>query len=415
MNSNPSKKKLIDRVEKDRYELITFLRGFIKKPSPNPPGDTKETANYICDYLDEKGISYQMLGPDPDKPNIISVINAKNEGRRLVLNGHMDVFPVKSEKGWSHSPWGGELVDGRIYGRGACDMKAGTSALIYTYTVLHDLMDELNGSLVLTVVSDEETGGRLGAGWVVENLPEVIGDCCINAEPSSPYTIRFGEKGILWLKINVSSKGGHGAYPHLSENPVKIAAKIINELEELNEINENYPETLLNVLNEGKEEAERALGQGGSEVMRRVSVNIGTIGGGVKVNVIPQDCSFEVDLRLPPGGSREQVMKRIREILGSYPGTSVEEIRYDGPLWSPPDGEMVEILRENSRMFGIDPKPIISLGGSDLKFWRKLGVPSYYYGPTNNGMGTVDEYVEIDELIHIAKVHLLSAYEYLTR
>jgi succinyl-diaminopimelate desuccinylase len=76
---------------------------------------------------------------------------------------------------------------------------------------------------------------------------------------------------------------------------------------------------------------------------------------------------------------------------------------------------MAEIMRANSRLLGIDPKPIVSLGGSDLKFWRSLGVPSYYYGPMNRGMGTVDEYVEVEEYLHIVKVHLLSAYDYLTR
>ena len=76
---------------------------------------------------------------------------------------------------------------------------------------------------------------------------------------------------------------------------------------------------------------------------------------------------------------------------------------------------MAEIIRGNARLLGVDPKPIVSLGGSDLKFWREKGIPSYYYGPTNHGMGTVDEYVEIEELIHVVKVHLLSAYEYLRK
>ena len=76
---------------------------------------------------------------------------------------------------------------------------------------------------------------------------------------------------------------------------------------------------------------------------------------------------------------------------------------------------MAEIIRSNSKLLGIDPKPIISLGGSDLKFWRSQNVPSYYYGPTNNGMGTVDEYVKVEEFMHIVKVHLLSAYTYLKK
>ncbi|MCW4013693.1 MAG: ArgE/DapE family deacylase [Candidatus Bathyarchaeota archaeon] len=415
MKPTPTQQRLLDRVDADKEEIITFLKGFLQSPSPNPPGDTRQATQYITNYLDTKNIKYKVVGPDPEKPNIVSTLKTQKQGRHLVLNGHIDVFPVGNPEGWSQDPWGGEIVDGKIYGRGACDMKTGTTASIYTYTVLNELVDELKGELTLTAVSDEETGGRLGAGWLVENMPEVMGDCVINGEPSSPYTLRFGEKGILWLRVTVNSKGGHGAYPHLSPNPIKIASKIITELETLNETPVNYPSNLLKAINEGRAEAEKALGDGGADVMSRLSVNIGSIEGGVKINVIPRSCSFELDLRLPPGLSREQVLTHVEAILDKYPGASYEEIRYDGPLWSPPDGEMAETIRSSSRLLGVDPKPIISLGGSDLKFWRSHEIPSYYYGPMNHGMGTVDEYVEVEELMHVVKVHLLSAYEYLTR
>jgi succinyl-diaminopimelate desuccinylase len=409
-----AKRMLIDRVEADRDMLVGFLRGFLRARSPNPPGDTREATRYITDFLEEKGITFDVLGPDPEKPNVVSSFDSPVDGKRLVLNGHIDVFPVGNEEGWSHDPWGGELVDGKIYGRGACDMKAGTTASIYTYLVLHELRGQLKGSVTLTAVSDEETGGALGAGWLIENVPETLGDCCINGEPSSPYTIRFGEKGIMWLRVRVQSKGGHGAYPHLSVNPIKVASKIITELEDLNDIPVPYPKNLKKAIDEGHEAAEKALGVGGAEVMGRVSVNIGTIEGGLKVNVIPRECSFEVDLRLPPGLSKDDVLPRVQKIVSRHQGASVEVTRYNGPLWSPPDSEMASIMRGNSRLLGVDPVPIVSLGGSDLKFWRSKGIPSYYYGPMNHGMGTVDEYVEVEEFIHIVKVHLLSAYEYLT-
>jgi succinyl-diaminopimelate desuccinylase len=280
--------------------------------------------------------------------------------------------------------------------------------------VLNELKEQLKGSVTLTAVSDEETGGRLGSGWLIDNMTEVLGDCCINGEPSSPYTFRFGEKGILWLKVTVQSPGGHGAYPHLSVNPIKIASKLISDLETLTEIPVPYPENLRKAIDEGKDAAEKALGIGGADVMKHVSVNIGTIKGGIKVNVIPRECSFEVDLRLPPGIGIGDVLPRVEEIVSRYHEASVEVTRYDGPLWSPPDSDMAKILRRNSKLLGIDPVPIVSLGGSDLKFWRNKGIPSYYYGPMNNGMGTVDEYVEVEEFIHIVKVHLLSAFEYLT-
>lgn len=405
----------MDRVEADREEIIGFLRGLIRARSPNPPGDTREAVAYVTRYLDGRGIHYEVVGPDAEKPNVVSSLQCPTEGRALVLNGHVDVFPVGDGAGWSRDPWGGELVGGRVYGRGAIDMKAGTTASIYAYAVLHDLVGELRGRVTLTVVSDEESGGRLGSGWIVGNVPEAMGDCCINGEPSSPYTLRFGEKGILWLSVRVGAPGGHGAYTHLSPNPVKIAAKMITEFEALTNIPVPYPADLANAIREGRDAAERALGPGGADVMSRVSVNIGTIRGGLKVNMIPRECVFEVDLRLPPGVSKDDVMPHVERIAARYPEAAVEVARYDGPLWSPPDGEMAGLIRGNARLLGVDPKPIVSLGGSDLKFWRERRVPSYYYGPTNHGMGTVDEYVEVEELIHVTKVHLLSAYEYLKK
>jgi succinyl-diaminopimelate desuccinylase len=408
------KDRLFKRVESDRDELVDFLRGFLRARSPNPPGDTRKAAAYVTSYLERKGIPFKVVGPDEEKPNIVSSFSA-GQARRLVLNGHMDVFPVGDGAGWSHEPWGGELLDGKIYGRGACDMKAGTTAMIYTYAILHELIEELDGGATLAVVSDEESGGRLGSGWLLENVPEVMGDCCITVEPSSPYTLRFGEKGILWLRVIVRTPGGHGAYPHTSANAIKIASKLIIDLETLKDIPVSYPENLAKALEEGRDAAERALGSGGADVMSKVSVNIGLVSGGVKVNVIPRECVFEVDLRLPPGLAKENLMSQVNKILGTYPEAEVEVIRYDEPLWSQPDGEMAEIIRGNARLLGVDPKPIVSLGGSDLKFWRALGIPSYYYGLTNHGMGTVDEYAEVDEFIHVTKVHLASAYEYLSR
>ena len=189
-------------------------------------------------------------------------------------------------------------------------------------------------------------------------------------------------------------------FDFLSHNFVQTAAQAV--------------ESFRKAIEEGKDAAEKALGAGGADVMSRVSVNIGTIEGGLKINVIPRECSFELDLRIPPGLSKDDVLPYVDEIVSRHPGASYMVTRYDGPLWSPPDTDMARILRGNSKMLGIDPVPIVSLGGSDLKFWRSKGIPSYYYGPMNHGMGTVDEYVEVEEFIHVVKVHLLSAYEYLT-
>ena len=103
MEPSAAKQMLLDRVEADREMLVAFLRGFLRARSPNPPGDTREATRYITDYLDGKRITYDVVGPDPEKPNIVSSFKSQVEGKRLILNGHIDVFPVGTGEGWSHT------------------------------------------------------------------------------------------------------------------------------------------------------------------------------------------------------------------------------------------------------------------------------------------------------------------------
>jgi succinyl-diaminopimelate desuccinylase len=149
------KDELLQRVESDRDVLIDFLRGFIRCPSPNPRG----AAAHIRDLLGRRGIEYRVIAPQETMPNIVAMFAAGKPGRHLALNGHIDVFPVGDGEGWTQDPWGGALVDGSIYGRGACDMKCGTTASIFTFLYLHELREELHGRLTLSTVSDEETFG----------------------------------------------------------------------------------------------------------------------------------------------------------------------------------------------------------------------------------------------------------------
>ena len=173
-------------------------------------------------------------------PNIVGSFQCGKPGRHLVLNGHTDVFPVGDEK-WTYGPWSGAVAEGRIYGRGVCDMKCGTTASIFTFAYLHRIRDQLKGKLTLTAVSDEETFGPWGARYLMEHHPEVHGDCCLNGEPSSIYGVRFGERGLLWLALKIATPGAHGAYTHLSPSATKIAARLIVELEAVTEIQGTGP------------------------------------------------------------------------------------------------------------------------------------------------------------------------------
>lgn len=409
------KQALLARIEADRPILIEFLGKFIQARSPNPPGDTREAAAHIRRFLDGRGLAHRVIDPKPEFPNVVAGFESGAPGRHLVLNGHIDVFPVGDEP-WTYGPWSGTVADGRIYGRGACDMKCGTTASIFTYAYLHGLRERLKGRLTLTCVSDEETFGPWGARYLMEHHPELRGDCCLNGEPSSPYSIRFGEKGPIWLKFTVTTRGAHGAYTHLSPSATKIAARLVADLESLTEMDVPTPHNVGTAITAAREVLDRAMGQGAADIVQKVTVNIGRIQGGLKVNMIPGECVIEADIRQPVGMDKTLIMAEVRKILARYPEAAVEEINENPPSWCDPFGDMVGIIQANVQaLAGYEPKPVISLGGTDARLWRYLGIPAYVYGPKPTGMGSFDEHVEVEEFIHIVKTHVLSAYDYLTR
>ncbi|MEM7670655.1 MAG: M20/M25/M40 family metallo-hydrolase, partial [Pseudomonadota bacterium] len=396
-----------------------FFQGFVQTASPNPPGDTTQAVRFITDFLDAEGAPYRLVDPQPEMANVLGTIEGAEPGRHLVLNGHIDVFPVGEEpadEGWTTDPWGGEIRDGRLYGRGSADMKAGTSASIWTYVILNRFRDRLKGKLTLTCVSDEETFGPWGARWLMENEPEVRGDCCLNGEPSSPFSVRYGEKGPLWLTFTVKTPGAHGAYTHASPSATRLAMKLIQDLESLEELEFPVPDNLMRAQVEGREASDRAMGPGAADVLPKVTLNIGTIKGGLKNNMIPHTCIFEADVRLPVGVSREQVMAEVEKIAARHPNAAMIEDKCNPPSWCDPYGEMMGILQDTVEGLGRPrPTPIVSIGGTDARLWRYEGIPAYVYGPFPEGMGSFDENVPIDDYLHVVRTHVLAAYTYLTR
>jgi succinyl-diaminopimelate desuccinylase len=411
------REKLLEQVDADRDRLIDFLSRFIQAKSPNPPGDTREATAHITDLLDAEKLDHRRIVAHPEMPNVVaSFEGGAGPGRHLVLNGHIDCFPVNENEEWTQPPWSGAIADGKIWGRGAADMKCGTTASIFTYAYLHRIRDKLRGRLTLTCVSDEETFGPYGARYLMEHHPEVHGDTCLNGEPGSPYTVRFGEKGPYWIKFTVRARGAHGAYTHASESATKITARLIEDLEVVGEIEPGTPSNIAAVLEHSRAAIDKAQGEGAADILQKVTLNIGVVGGGLKVNMVPSECVIEADIRLPVGVTKEQVTAEVERVLERYPQVTMEEINFNPPSWCDPEAEMMGIIQANVKALkGFEPEPIISLGGTDARLWRYIDIPAFVYGPFPRGMGSVDEHVEIEEFLHIVRTHVLSAYDYLTR
>lgn len=412
-----ARQQLLTWIEEERDGIVDFLRGFIRERGPNPPGDTRSTCEYVKRHLDAQGLAYREIAPHPEMPNIVASLEGSRPGRHLVLNGHLDVFPVADDgEGWTRDPWGGERADGRIYGRGAADMKAGTTASIVTYCLLSRLRKEFGGRLTLTAVSDEETFGPWGARYLMEHHPEVHGDCLLNGEPSGPESIRFGERGPLWIEFTVRAKGAHGAYVHATKSATKVAMAIAAELETLTALQGRMSDNVQRAIDLGRPVMDRMMGAGAGDLVSSVTLNIGTIRGGAKVNMIPTSCVFEADFRLPVGMSKTDLLPRIAAIAERFPEATWQEIGGSEPSWCDPDHEMVGIIQANVEALGRPrPTPIVSLGGTDARLWRHRGVPAYVYGPYPDGMGSHDEYVEVEEFLHVVRTHALSAFDYLAR
>ena len=409
--------RLLDWIEQEQEEIVAFLRGFIRERGPNPPGDTRSTCAYVKRHLDARGLAYREIAPHPEMPNLVASFDGARPGRHLVLNGHMDVFPVADDgAGWTRDPWGGELQDGRITGRGAADMKAGTTASIIAYGLLWRLRDELAGRLTLTAVSDEETFGPWGARYLMEHHPEVHGDCLLNGEPSGPESIRFGERGPLWIEFTVRTQGAHGAYVHAAKSATKVAMALATELETLTALQGRMSDNVQRAIDLGRPVMDRMMGAGAGDLVSYVTLNIGTMRGGAKVNMVPSSCVFEADFRLPVGMARAELLPQVAAIAERYPEATWREIGGSEPSWCDPDHEMVGIIQANVEALGRPrPTPIVSLGGTDARLWRLRGIPAYVYGPYPHGMGSHDEYVDVEEFLHVVRTHALSAFDYLCR
>jgi len=415
---SPLEQDLLARLEAARERSIGFLRDLLRVPSPNPPGDTRAAATFLQRALQEAGLNSEIFSPHPEMPNIVARFDGAHPGRHLVLNGHIDVFPV-AEHEWTRAPWGGEIVDGRIYGRGACDMKCGLASITLAFIHLHAVRERLKGRLTYTAVSDEETFGPWGARWMFENRRDLMmGDCLLSGEPSSPLCVRFGEKSPIWIAIVVRTRGGHGAYTHMSKSATKIAGAIVAALEKVTEVPVRAPDNLVAMFRDPDiaAQVDEGCGAGHAGYISKPTLNIGRVMGGLTMNVLPNECRIEADIRLPIGMTRNDMRPIIAEILSRFPEATWEELSppHDAPSWSDPDGEMMQILQDTVVGLGRRrPVPVITLGATDTRLWRYNGVPAYVYGASPEPIAAADENVLVEDYLHILRTHVLAAARYL--
>lgn len=408
---------LISLVEEQKDKLLKLCSDLIRIPSVNPPGEMEPITFFICEYLKEHHIPYEVLRPTPATPNIVARLGKKG-GKRLILNGHADVVPPGNLDKWDFDPFSGEIRNGKIYGRGASDMKCGLAGLLFVMGLISDFSIDLCGEILLTIVPDEEVSGSFGTKWLVES-GAVTGDACLIAEPSGYFNCEIGQKGCCWLKLSVTGMPAHGSLaPFIGSNAIEDLMRILARIPELRNIPARYDDEVAAVMEDSKKNAQRRLSaKGVSHVLNHCSVNIGKISGGTKINMVPDYAEAEVDIRIPMGISTLTVEEEICRMIQE---TGVKNADYSfswksEPNHTPRTSKLVECLARNVQEIWNEPLTrTYQWASSDARFFRYAGIPTLQYGPsTPSGIHSYNETAEIKDVVEITKVYLCTILDYI--
>ena len=352
-------------------DVVHLTSELIAIRSENPPGDTRDCAEYVCERLREIGFKPRVTGQTPERANVV----ASGTTARLLLCGHLDVVPARGET-WSCDPCGGTVRDGYVWGRGATDMKGGCAALITACAESVERGVEIS-HIGLAFVADEETGG----GGIRHLLGEgLLAPCdCLIAEPTPEGAPCLGQKGLVRARFRFAGEPGHASlYPARGVSAVMEAVGLIEHVQRLHELEFDPGPVIGPVIAMSEQVLETALGVPGM-VLRRITYNPGRIEGGEKANIVAEQCDLELDLRLPWGCDPERLVADLR---AHAPRATMECMSGSAPSFTAPDSRIVErTCAAIEEIRGLPATPIVQWAASDARALRLAGFPTVEYGP----------------------------------
>ena len=336
-----------------------------------------------------------LKGP---RPNAYATLKGEGPGPKILLNGHVDVVPASPE-GWTNDPFKPTIRNGKIYGRGAADMKGSDAAAIFSLKALVETGAKFSGSITPTFTTDEEVGGYTGVNHLVDKgVIRKDTDYCISTD-SGIEVLHVAALGDAEFVITVKGVAAHSGRGWTGVNAIEEAASLIQKLREL-----------------GQEVTKRrskipAEPMYGTKKMRP-GLYVNTIKGGLKGNIIADTCEILVDRRFIPEEKPDVIESEIRKVVREFAKKSPAKISmkkvlgYD-PMITPPDHKLVKIVRKNARkVLGRDTPPAGSQGSTDMAVVTKLGIPVAVLGATreDSNIHGIDEHVRTNDLVSITKI-----------
>ena len=415
MSGGSRKNRLFKRIEDARDDLVALTRDLVRIPTINPPGDAyTECCDYIGQRLAASGFTVEYLRAeggigDSDRyprTNVVCRIEGGHPGPCLHFNSHIDV--VRPGEGWTVDPFAAEIRDGRIYGRGTCDMKGGLAASMIAVEALIAEWPDFPGAIEISGTVDEESGGYAGVAWLAEkgyfSKPRV--DYVIIPEPLHKDCVCLGHRGVWWGEVEIGGRIAHGSMPFLGVSAIRNMAAFLERIER-----ELYPKlnrrrTAMPVIPEGA---------------RVSTLNYNSIHGGLEEDqggfpaaLVADSCRLVVDRRFLMEENRDEVRGEIAELLEAL-ARERPDFRYElrdlwsvDPVMTEAESPLVRALDAGiEAVMGRSARHIASPGTYDQKHVQRIGHlrDCVAYGPGILDLAhQPDEYIGIDDMVQSAQV-----------
>jgi succinyl-diaminopimelate desuccinylase len=383
-------------------DIVNLVKQLVRIPSRNPPGEEKAIAEFIATLLMGWGFEVELVEPMPDRPDVIAWLRGTEGHPTLILNGHIDVVPEGNPALWSTFPFEATVKEGKLFGRGVADQKSGLATMIIAAKAIKDAGVKLRGNLVLTFVSGEETS-EPGTKYLFTER-KLKGDWGIVTEPTSTKSglkVATAECGLAYYHIIVKGKSVHASRPHMGINAINKAMKVVHALDRYHQ----------------------EIGKRQHPLIAPPRCTVTMIKGGVKENIVPEECVITIDRRMIPTETVTNVEGELRGLL--------ENIRKEDPEFNydikfgksceaveiPLESEIAKVVKKNlKKVTGIDPEPWATPYSCDVRnFITDASIPAVVFGPGDVvNCHCANEWVEIEEVVTATKVLALTALELLS-
>ncbi len=379
------KKKVLAGITRER--LIEVSRELVAIPSET--GNEKPVSLFMGNKLKEMGMEVQWAGVQ-DRPNCIGILRGTTGKPKLQFSGHLDTVGPGDLAKWITDPYGGSVIDEKIYGRGVMDSKGGgTASVVVALEALIQSGVKLKGDVSIVGTVDEEVGGRLGMHYLLEH-GIINPDICVYCVHSD-MEIKAYFKGLTQYKLTVKGQTAHGSTPKEGVNAINGIIKILAKLQ-------------------------KGLPYKKHPILGDHTVNFGWIRGGEKYNIVCDHCEAGIDMRLIPGQTWDKAVKYMENVIAKlkekHPelDAKLEVIQDHNPVAAPGNDPALLIVKEAAKEIrGKYPKTGGTIAAGDLAaIFKKGGIPGIGYGPGDLKRGNAhkeNEFLEIDQLIDASKVY----------